>query len=147
MIVVGIDPDSNNHGVAVYENGKLTNLITANNCEIFQMFLDALDEESLGDMIFSIEDVCANNFVYARNNKGNKSVTSKIAMGIGRCQQAQKELMVWLDWCEIKYVLHKPQKGNWAKNKAQFEKVTGWNGRSNEDTRSAAYFGWLGLNQ
>ena len=52
MIIVGIDPDSNKHGVAVYENGKLTNLITANNCEIFQMFLDVLDEESLGDMIF-----------------------------------------------------------------------------------------------
>ena len=28
--------------------------------------------------------------------------------------------------------------------KKQFEKVTGWTGRSNEDTRSAAYFGWLG---
>ncbi len=103
------------------------------------------DPRNMCDVLFSIEDVCANNFVYARNSKGNKSVTSKIAMGIGRCQQAQTELMRWLDYYNIEYVLHKPQKGNWAKNKAQFEKVTGWKGKSNVDTRSAAYFGWLAL--
>ena len=66
-------------------------------------------------------------------------------MSIGRCQQSQSELMRFLDEYKIKYVLHKPQKNNWAKNKHQFEKVTGWVGRSNEDTRSAAYFGFLGL--
>ena len=29
--------------------------------------------------------------------------------------------------------------------KIEFESVTGWTGRSNEDTRSAAYFGMLGV--
>ena len=65
-------------------------------------------------------------------------------MAIGRCQQSQVELMRLIDDRNVNYVLHKPQKGNWAKNKAQFEKVTGWTKRSNEDTRAAAYFGWLG---
>lgn len=142
-IVIGIDPDSKKHGVAFYRDGVLYSLEMLNNQQL-------LIEQQLAtcdwDILVSIEDVCANNFVYARNNKGSKAVTSKIAMAVGRCQQAQKELMTWLDHYNVKYVLHKPQKGNWAKNKAQFERVTGWTGRSNEDTRSAAYFGWLGIN-
>ena len=55
--------------------------------------------------------------------------------------------MQWLDSLGVPYKLHKPQKGNWAKDKARFEKVTGWKGRSNEDTRSAAYFGFLEINK
>jgi len=142
-IVIGCDPDSEKHGIALYRDGVLEWLTTMNNLSIVEeLMANFLPEE----LLFSIEDVCANNFVYAINNKGNKSVTSKIAMSIGRCQQAQKELMMWLKYYGVKYVLHKPQKGNWAKNKAQFEKVTGWKGLSNEDTRSAAYFGFLGLN-
>lgn len=140
-IIIGIDPDSKAHGVAFYRNGELYALEMLNNK---QLLIDHQLATCDWDILVSIEDVCANNFVYARNNKGNKAVTSKIAMAIGRCQQSQKELMMWLDNYNVKYVLHKPQKGNWAKNKAQFEKVTGWTGRSNEDTRSAAYFGWLG---
>lgn len=140
-IIIGIDPDSKAHGVAVYVDGKLDKLDCSDLVGIVGFIKVSRAIESIE---FHIEDVCANNFVYARNNKGNKSVTSKIAMSIGRCQQSQTELMRMLDYYKVKYVLHKPQKGNWAKNKAQFEKVTGWTGRSNEDTRSAAYFGWLG---
>jgi hypothetical protein len=43
-------------------------------------------------------------------------------------------------------VRHKVSK-KWkdAAGKKEFERVTGWKGRSNEDTRSAAYFGYLGV--
>jgi len=142
MIVIGCDPDSDKHGIAVYRDGKLSALLMMNNVEIVDTFLNPKSHEKT---VFSIENVCANNFVYTRNNKGSKGVTSKIAMSIGRCQQAQKELMKWLESYEVDYVLHKPQKGNWAKNKQQFEKATGWKLKSNEDTRSAAYFGFLAL--
>ncbi|MGB1303987.1 hypothetical protein [Pseudoalteromonas marina] len=142
MIVVGCDPDSKKHGIATYVDGELSDLAMCNNQQIIDW---SLGMKNFNNLLFSIEDVCANNFVYTRNNKGNKSVTSKIAMSIGRCQQAQKELMMWLDHYNIKYVLHKPQKGNWAKNKKEFEKITGWKKRSNEDTRSAAYMGYLAL--
>ena len=140
-IIIGIDPDSKAHGVAVYRDGKLDKLDCSDLVGIIG-FLRA--NKAIESIEFHIEDVCANNFVYARNNHGNKSVTSKIAMAIGRCQQSQTELMRALDEYNVKYVLHKPQKGNWAKDKATFENTTGWTDRSNEDTRSAAYFGWLG---
>lgn len=92
---------------------------------------------------FSIENVAANQFVYSRNDKGSRANVSKIAMAIGRCQQAQIELCRQLDRLGIKHELHKPQRGNWADNPGLFKKVTGWIGRSNPDTRAAAYFGWL----
>lgn len=140
QIVIGVDPDAEKHGVATYVGGALTALKMLS-C------VGLVDEiNHLGDMaLVSIEDVMSNQFVYGRNRQGNKSAQNKIAMHIGRCQQAQVELMRWLDWYEIPYVLHKPQRGNWAKDKSQFERVTGWTGQSNEDTRAAAFFGFLAL--
>ena len=143
ITVIGIDPDSSKHGVAVYREGKLVYLSTM---PLMNLLAVADREESdVTGCLFSIEDVMANQFVYARNQHSSKAAQSKIAMHIGRCQQAQVELMRGLDYLQIDYELHKPTKNNWAKNKPMFEKVTGWTKRSNEDTRSAAYFGYLAL--
>lgn len=141
--VIGIDPDSEKFGYARYCNGELMALDNVALPDLVDKIMDG--RELSNKIVVSIENVMANQFVYARNRKGSTANQSKIAMSIGRCQQAQVELMRWLDHYGIPYVLHKPQKGNWADNKAQFEKVTGWTGRSNPDTRSAAYFGYLAL--
>lgn len=140
VFTVGIDPDSERHGFAVYQNGKLIVCATATNIEIFNDHLPLLKN---GFVVFSIENVMANKFVYARNRQASKAAESKVAMHIGRCQQAQLELIRWLDHYRIPYVLHKPQAGNWKDKKALFEKITGWTGRSNDDSRSAAFFGYL----
>ncbi|NKI17420.1 hypothetical protein HCU74_08320 [Spongiibacter sp. KMU-166] len=96
-------------------------------------------------MLFSIEDVMVNTFVYKRNRHASSAAQSKIAMQVGRVQQAQEELVRLLNHYGAKVVLQPPQRGNWAKNKRLFEQATGWTGRSNDDTRSAAFFGWLAL--
>ena len=67
-----------------------------------------------------------------------------IARRLGMVQQSQSELERMLIRFNIVPTKHKISK-MWKKDKAQFEKVTGWTGRSNEDTRSAAYFGFLGI--
>jgi len=145
MIVVGIDPDSKAHGFAEYEDGQLCQLYELTLVEIIEWMEYQKAGRIVSDVLFSIEDVSANNFVYMRNNKATKAAQAKVGLCIGRCQQAQQELMRILDHYKAPYVLHKPQKGNWAKNKKQFQQVTGWTGRSNEDTRAAAFFGWLAL--
>ena len=144
-IVIGIDPDAEKHGVAVYTNGRLGDLQKFSLAEIIDNIIipENTKFDAGQEVIFSIEDVCANNFVYQRNKTTNPSVNMSIARRVGACQQAQTELMRMLDHFNVKYVLHKPQRGNWAKDKAKFEKVTGWDKKSNEDTRSAAYFGYL----
>jgi hypothetical protein len=138
--VIGVDPDSDRHGVAVYRDGNLSALAMASSIEIVE------HGKEPGTLVV-IENVMANQFVYARNRHGSKSAQSKIAMHIGRCQQAQVELQRLLDHNSIKYVLVKPTKGNWAKNKSTFERLTGWTGRSNEDTRAAAFFGYMYANK
>lgn len=146
-IVVGIDCDAIRHGYAVYFDGVLTVCATANTVEIVTQHLPALLAQ--GEVIFSIENVLANNFCYAMKfppglSAASKEKTKQDRMRkVGRNQQAQAELMAWLDRYTIPYILHKPQAGNWADNKGLFEKVTGWKGRSNEDSRSASYFGYL----
>lgn len=142
MIVIGIDPDAKASGVAVFYNGELLKLA---NCTTVEIVSELKNKAS--DVLVSIEDVMANQFVYTRNQKASKAAQSKVAMHIGRCQQVQIEIMQWLDALGVRYVLHKPQRGNWAKDKTTFERVTGWSGKSNEDTRSAAYFGFLEANK
>jgi hypothetical protein len=143
-IVVGIDPDAERHGVAVYVDGTLIELTMLYGLDIAKKF-DKINPMGSADIVFHIENVMANEFVYARNTQHNKSAQSKVAMHIGRCQQAQIELMRLLDAFELPYMLHKPQKGNWATERDVFERVTGWTKQSNNDTRSAAYFGYLGV--
>ena len=143
MITVGIDPDSDKYGVAFYVDGKLQSL------RMMDIGLIALWIAGMRgkDIQFGIEDVLSKSCVYSRNSHESKAAQSNIGVKIGRCQQSQKAIMDLLEAYEIPYKLFRPNFRNWAKtkNKPQFEKVTGWQGKSNQDTRSAAFFGYLAL--
>lgn len=143
-IVIGVDPDSKKHGIAIYKYGKLDDLLMMSLPEIVEDVIKCVPYKNRG-VIWSIEDVMHNQFIYSRNANGNKTIQSKIAMYVGRNQQSFVELVRMLEHHGIKPELYKPNKGNWAKNKTQFQNVTGWTASSNEDTRSAAYFGWLAI--
>lgn len=141
MITIGVDPDAAKHGVAVYDaSGNLRELGSMSLVDIIDRLNDIHYE-----VRFSIEDNLNRNFVYKEKITGKARVDRDIARKIGMMQQAQTELMRYLDWVGKEYVLHPPQRGNWAKDKAMFERITGWTKRSNADTRSAAFFGFLAL--
>jgi hypothetical protein len=141
MIVVGIDPDSDRMGLAVYVDKQLCICTTATIPELITEYLPQLREK--GDVLFSIENVLAQNFVYARNEKKTRGSHGAVCNSIGRCQQNQKELIRWLEHYDLPCVQYTPTQGNWANNANLFERVTGWTKRSNSESRSAAYFGWL----
>ena len=141
-MIIGIDPDSKAHGVSVYSNGELTDLNCMTLLEINDMLTFGFDKIMKSNCEVHIEDVCANNAIFRKGN--TVLVQQSIARRLGMVQQSQVELERLFKYWEIPVVKHKISKA-WKKDKAQFEKVTGWTGRSNEDTRSAAYFGWLGL--
>jgi len=142
-IVIGIDPDSSKHGVAIYESGVLMTLSLVETLDLYLMV-----ERYSSDLpvVIGLEDVKSQSFVYARNSKSSKAEHAKVALSVGRCQQAQVELERMLSRLPVTIRKFKPQRGNWANNAEQFKKVTGWTGRSNPDTRSASYFGFLALN-
>jgi hypothetical protein len=143
-LIVGCDPDVDGKGFAIYEGGVLTELRTFSLIEIYQ-YIDYLDiHGDIQDIELHIEDLNANKSS-AFNHKGrqSKAVQNKISESVGRCKHAQIEVERIAEYFNIKIVRHKVS-SMWKKDKKQFEMVTGWTGQSNEDTRSAAYFGWLG---
>ncbi len=141
-IIIGIDPDSKAHGVAVYVDSKLSRL----ECLTLYWFMDALEFYNNGDndIEIHIEDVCAISAVFRQRQGNNQAINMKMSNSIGKCQQSQIELERFIHHKAIKVIKHKISK-IWKKDRSQFEKITGWVGSSNEDTRSAAYFGWLGI--
>lgn len=145
-VVIGIDPDSQAHGIAVYDGGVLTICGRATTIEIVEKHIKPYRLKE-AQVLFAIEDVLANKSIYSRNDQDNKKKQGAVGQSIGKCKQAQIELVRWLDHYKMPYKLFPPQKGNWGatKNKPQFEAVTGWKKSSNADGRSAAFFGFLAL--
>lgn len=142
-LVIGVDPDADKHGIALYRNGELTDLKMLN----LMGFIDLIDEFSNFDITVSIEDNNAVSAAYkARDKKGgNGHIKLKMAQDIGKCKQAQIEIERACEKLGVKVVKYKQSKF-WKSadtGKKQFERITGWTKRSNEDTRSAAYFGYL----
>lgn len=137
--IVGVDPSSGEkgHGVAIYNpSGKLIDLRMMTTPYLISEFANY-------GCLFSVEHVSKNKFIYSRNEQSSKRAHGSVGVAVGMCQVAQIELCRWLDFYQIDYVLHAPQCGNWADKKEYFQRITGWTGKSNKDTRSAAYFGYL----
>lgn len=141
--VIGCDPDSKAHGIAIYEYGKLTEL---HNLQLIELYTLIKNLKQFGKVIVSIEDNNAISAIYAGRfgNKDSQAVKSKKAQHVGMCKQAQIEVERACKELGVEAIQWKPSK-LWKDQdgKKQFEAVTGWKGRSNEDTRSASYFGWL----
>ncbi|GHX89528.1 hypothetical protein VCSRO111_0601 [Vibrio cholerae] len=143
--VIGVDPDSKAHGVAVYENGKLIELHSLNTPRL-SMLLQNLKQ--FGSLIVSIEDNESISAMYTGRfkNKDSEAVKSKKAQHVGMVKQAQREVEYWCEILGIQVVKQKPSKQWKDANDKQFKLATKWQGRSNEDSRSAAYMGFLAIN-
>ena len=147
---IGIDPDSDKYGIAVYYGEDLKDLLNLN---IFQ-FTGFLESLIFSETLFVIEDVKSNTFVYTRNAKAFKGKTHKqqvniaykMGQGLGMCMLSQTVAEMFLGARGCKLIHQRPTKCNWADNKSRFENVTGWTGRSNKDTRSAAFMAYLHIN-
>ena len=143
-LIIGVDPDVDGKGFAIYEDGVLKDLLS------YTLINLAGDINVITDLYcveIHIEDVNGNNSSsFNHNSRQSKQVQNKISESVGRCKQMQIEVEKIAEHFDIKIVRHKVSK-KWkdAAGKKEFEQMTGWKGRSNEDTRSAAYFGYLGV--
>ena len=142
-VIIGIDPDSEAHGIAIYKNGILVVLTCGDLSEFMKILRHYYNHAEV-----HIEDVNGVSAAFmARDKKGvTLSVKLKMAQHIGMCKQAQIELERMCEREGVKVVKHKISKV-WKKDKAQFQKATGWVKQSNEDSRSAAWFGYLGVSK
>lgn len=147
--VIGIDPDAKAHGVATYRDGRLIELNNMTLMELMNYLISIQESHAPLEISIKIhmEDVKANKAVWHGRSQ-SKAVYGMTSQNVAKCKQAQIEVERMIEYCfglDI-LTLHKVS-SKWKNRigKGEFMIVTGWNGRSNEDTRSAAYFGFLGL--
>ena len=147
-LIIGCDPDVDGKGFAIYEGNVLTALRAFTLIELIPFFRDDCGYE----IELHIEDVAANsssqfNWVKLpqKDKRKQDAINAKISEKVGRCKQAQLEVEKIAEHFDIKIVRHKVSK-KWkdVAGRKEFERLTGWTGRSNPDTRSAAWFGYLG---
>lgn len=141
MIIIGIDPDVNASGFAYFSNGELTTLSSYALLDVFDRFR-GISENQAGEenkVQVHIEDIHSNRAVWHKGGSG-------AARNVGRCEQIQLEIEKTANYFGFKVVRH-PVSSKWKKGagKKEFEKLTDWTGRTNEDMRSAAYFGYCGV--
>jgi|LGVF01.2.fsa_nt_gb hypothetical protein len=145
-VIIGIDPSAQDkgHGCAFYPDGKLFSLEMYQLMDLHFSITRYLELNPDAEIEAHIENVKGKKAAW-HNKNGNKKSISGSSQDIGKCKQAQVELERMLKYLGVKIVRH-PVSSMWKSqdSKIQFQKVTGWKGRSNEDTRSAAYFGFLG---
>ncbi len=148
-VVIGIDPDAKKHGVAIYIDGKLTDLLMNDLMDLMDTIKKhqewiGFDSSSNSSIAIHMENVCANNAVFRGGH--SVQVQQSLARRLGMCQQSQVEIERLAESMGVPVVKHKISK-KWKsprQGKAEFERLTGWTGRSNEDSRSAAFFGFIG---
>lgn len=141
-LIIGIDPDSKKSGIGIVQDGRLVDLKTMNFFDLQEWII----EQNQAGAHFAVEDVQANKATYARNiQRGSRQKEQAqmncISQKVGRVKHSAELIVMWLDRIGASYTLVKPLGGTAkaAKRKADlFKKLTGWDGRSNEDTRDAA---------
>ena len=146
-VILGVDPDSSKSGIATYINGKLAELTCLSLIDIYFHVDDLCIRFEPSEVELHIENVKANKAVW-HNKKGSQAAYGMTCQKVGQCKQVQTEIERIAEHFGIKVVRHQVSK-MWkdsATGKAVLNDL-GWTGQSNEDSRSAAYFGYLGVKQ
>lgn len=139
---IAIDPGSHESGVALYHQCDLKLLVMMDLFDLASLFT------LVPEVTYVMEDVKANGFIYGRNQHASKAAAAKISQNVGEVKNTQTQIQLAMSKAGVTPVLIKPTKGNWGTISAKLgrqmlQEVTGWNGSSNKDTRSAAYLGCL----
>jgi Holliday junction resolvasome RuvABC endonuclease subunit len=145
-VIVGIDPDSNKSGIAVMRSGVLCELLNLNVIQLYD-WLKTNEKISIknNEIVIAMENPKGSSSSAYKHKYGmNSAVKAKISEKVGMVKQAQTSIEQMADALKIPIVLYK-NSSMWkdAAGKKSFEALTGWTARSNEDTRSAAYFAYL----
>ena len=145
-LIIGCDPDSDKSGFAFVVGGDLVRLECLSLVDVFIEF-ESLSEQ-FDNVELHIENVNGISAAFnARDKKSPLSVKLKMAQHVGMCKQAQIEIERIAEHFVVKVVRH-PVSKMWKDSKtgkAALKETFNYDGQSNEDTRSAAWFAYVGL--
>lgn len=134
MLILGIDPGAST-GVAVFEHGALSRLITIDPAHIGRL----LDGHQPERVIF--EDSRLQSHVWAGAAK-TKAAAIKIGRNVGEVDAWCKLIVAECGERGIPAHGISPKSKGSKLDAAQFAAATGWAGRSNEHERDAAMVAW-----
>ena len=150
-IIIGCDPDSNKSGFAKYQDGNLISVECLTLFDVFTWFKgESVSCKYLGfDIELHIENLNGiSSNAFSIKGRDPLPVKLKKAEHVGKCKQVQIEIERIAESFGIKVVKHRVSK-MWKDSKLGKAALAdlGWHGQSNEDSRSACYFGYLGVKQ
>lgn len=136
---IGIDPDTEKSGVAVWENKRLS-IYTLEFVPLVryleQLAMEMRKNTSEKKVRVRLEAGWLNQKSNWHNEKSGARVSSTIGKYVGANHQTGKLITKFMDDLEIPYELVKPT--NKKVDKDFFQKVTGYKLRTNQDQRDAA---------
>jgi len=134
-MVIGIDPDLKKSGVAVVINGEVITLDCLKLLNLIEFIYEHKHRAH-----FVIENVNHDKATYIRSGTNNR-VMQNISQKVGMVKAIGIVIEEILADIGAEYTSMKPLRGSVkkAKNDAKlFNKITGWEGKSNQDKRDAA---------
>ena len=139
-LIIGIDPDQQKNGVAFIQGGRIQSLHALN----FFALQAVIDQHP--DAIFAVEDVEANPPTFKR--KLTPKANMKVSQDVGRVKGVANLIIQYLVEKDRRLHRVRPLKGQVKKAKddgVYFNRLTGWEGKSNQDKRDAALVGLYGI--
>ena len=144
-IELGFDPDSEKPGVAMFIGGKLEHCKSMRHIEILKFTSELVEKYPDAEITANIENVLGNKCSsFNHSKKMGPAQKYKVSESVGMCKQSQKILTEIMNELGIQCRFWKVSKLWKSASCPQFKSVTKWGKPSNEDSRSAAYFAWLG---
>lgn len=131
-IWIGIDPDTDKNGVAIwYKDSKE---LVLKNLRFFELF-SLLSELKTA---FDIQVVVDAGWLNKSNFHavfGNKNINAKIGERVGANHEVGKKIVEMCEFLNLPASLNKPTKTK--SNAERFKAITGYVGRTNQETRDA----------
>lgn len=141
--IIGIDPDMRKCGVCILDGESIIDISSWETCCLIGEISGFSD-----DYIFALENVNAIKTIYAKNRKGGQAVQSRIAQNVGMVKSSATIIQDYIEHHSGKVILVPPGIGKQTKNNAKlFAELTGYTGRTNEDTRDAYWIAKYAYNQ
>lgn len=135
MNVIGIDPGVN-MGLAIYEDGKLSELMTIEPTSLADIFSHYSGEP----LFIAFEDSRLQSHVWVPSQ--SKGVAANIARKIGMVDAWCYMIERYCEQYDVAYMRISPKAKGEKLNAEDFKRITGWTAKSNQHERDAAMVAW-----
>ena len=130
-MIIGIDPDLTKSGVAILSPSlELKNLTFAETVELFRS-----QQANIKKVVIEAGWLTKKSNLHSRYGQ-TKTAGERIAKNVGENHATGKLLVEMAESLGLTVVLVRPTRSK--KDAKEFNRITGWTGRSNQETRDAA---------